>query len=670
MSRKYERLSQPSLAQYFDAPDNYVGHFGWLCGYSADADFLNDAAERFTRLTFAQRQKQGKIALAVLLDPRYPPILVTRVPSVAHLPIKSVSSLAFRLLHAKVSLLGFKHKEDSNKWCLRLIVSTGNWTRQTLQDSLDLAWYVEIESDELNSLDEEIVRCCADIKAADDLFCWLANLFDTRLLSATANSGFSETASAKKQLDAWIHLCTKNAKGMPRLFDNRKQSLMHQLPGKIRACSSGVTRNYLAMGSGFYEGASKGDAPIVPIKIVELLKDEELLTKKPEVDIYVNPMACQSIASSVKTLNNLGITVRKAGQPSDVFGDGKQDRGLHAKFLFSANYRDTSDSCSSAWVYLGSGNLTNPGFSNKMSISAGNLEAGVVFAPSGLLWSGREGGDKQQLVTNLLPIQWVDAIDSNCSQLKAGSDMEPRDQVYVAPPIAWLTWQQNDGLNELRTCEFASLDLHVLDAAGNACEKSENGFLWKDAQPRQVTVQWPDSAQCTREASIPVVDEHGRIAATALQPIDLDDALWQLADFPLPLDDDEDIPEDGDEEMNGGGTDLRLRNKSSESNSYPIRQMMGLIESIAAKQTAVDERDWALWCARLEQTMDQAKQSFAVSTFIDLGLNPLSPLRKTMFRPLFAETTDTLNGRMYEETLNRIEKLWKVDHLTRIGDEL
>ena len=132
------KLSQPSLAQHFDAPENFVGHFGWLCGFSADALFLNDAVERFTHLTSSQRAYHGRISLAVLLDPRNRQVSFQDVPGVAHLPIKDFSNKPFRLLHAKVALLGFRRQNSSSQWCLRLIVSTGNWTRQTLEESLDL----------------------------------------------------------------------------------------------------------------------------------------------------------------------------------------------------------------------------------------------------------------------------------------------------------------------------------------------------------------------------------------------------------------------------------------------------------------------------------------------------------------------------------------------------
>lgn len=48
-----------SLAQLFDPPEQYQGIFGWLCGYAADAGFLEDALERFSGLTRARRAYQA-----------------------------------------------------------------------------------------------------------------------------------------------------------------------------------------------------------------------------------------------------------------------------------------------------------------------------------------------------------------------------------------------------------------------------------------------------------------------------------------------------------------------------------------------------------------------------------------------------------------------------------
>ena len=39
----------PALTQLFEPPDDHVGVFGWLCGYSADAHFLNAANYKASR---------------------------------------------------------------------------------------------------------------------------------------------------------------------------------------------------------------------------------------------------------------------------------------------------------------------------------------------------------------------------------------------------------------------------------------------------------------------------------------------------------------------------------------------------------------------------------------------------------------------------------------------
>ncbi|MBW8066705.1 MAG: hypothetical protein GJU73_04590 [Ferrovum sp.] len=663
MSPNSEPLRPPSLAQHFDAPEDYTGHFGWLCGYSADALFLDDATERFTRLTRSQRAHQGRIALAVLLDPGNPPVSLKNAPGVAHLPIKDYAGKPFRLLHAKVALLGFRHQEHHSQWQLRLLISTGNWTRQTLEESLDLVWRIDIPSESLSSLDADIERDCADIKAAWDLMAWIQKLFDTRLLNASTHGRHSETMNALTQVIRWINTCSKKAQGQSRVFDNRGKSLLSQLPEKIKV-SGEVKRNYLAIGSGFYETSDDPQKPPeVPLAILKTLRDEGLLTGKPEIDLYVNPNACQAIATSQKPLQERGITVRPATIPTIVFGESAR-RNLHAKFLFSANYRDNSNTCTSAWVYLGSGNLTHPGFANQMSTTTGNLEAGVVFAPSSLYWQKDRATPESLVVTNLMPIQWDEEI-GDTTPLLAGSGMEQRDVVYVAPPVTWLAWHEVDGVRELRTDDSRIADVAVLDSTGVSCPRTKTGFKWCEAQPREVSIRWKAEDQ-PLEARIPVVDQYGRIAATELPAIDIDEAWWQLADFPMPPND------DGGDDGNGRSDKIEGKdNKTGHSvqiASYPIRQMMDLIESIAAKQTEIDEIDWPLWCNRLEQTLGQAGDSAPVKYFRDeLKLNPLSPLRYQSFRPSFADTSDSETGKLYDDTLVRIEESWKVNELSPIG---
>lgn len=663
MSPNSETLIPPSLAQHFDAPEDYTGHFGWLCGYSAEESFLNDAAERFTRLTHSQRAHQGRFTLAVFLDPGNGRISPVDVPGVAHLGIKH-GPKPFRLLHAKVALLGFRHQENPTQWQLRLLVSTGNWTRETLEESLDLVWRIDVTSESIRRRDADIAQDCADIKAARNLLVWIQKLFDTELLNAPANGRPSDTMSVLQEVSQWIIASSKLAKGQPRFFDNRSESLLSQLPEKIKVGGK-VKRNYLAMGSGFYEASDDPlKPPEVPLAILEALREADMLTAKPELDLYVNPNACQAIAASLQPLHDHGITVRPAAIPTIVFGDGAR-RSLHAKFLFSANSRDNSNGCTSPWVYLGSGNLTHPGFANKMSAAAGNLEAGVVFTPNSLCWQKNKATPENQVVTNLIPVQWVEQIDDT-TQLSAGPAMEQRHTIYIAPPVTWLVWQEVDSVRELRTDDSRVGDVEILDSAGIACSRTKRGFQWYEERPREVCIRWKADDQ-PLEARIPVIDQYGRIAATALPRIDIDEASWQLVDFPMPPDDDR-----GDDEDDGYDEIEHKNNKKGRSvpiARYPIRQMMSLIENIAAKQTEIAERDWPLWCNRLEQTLGQAGDSATVKYFREeLKLNPLSPLRHRSFRPSFAENNDSEQGTLYDETLVRIEVNWKVSELSPVEE--
>jgi hypothetical protein len=401
-----------------------------------------------------------------------PPISLIDAPGVAHVLFRSQKK-PFALLHAKIALLGFRHNDKPDKWAVRLIVSTGNWTTQTLEESLDLAWCIDIYSDEVQGSEEEVSLRSADINAARSLLIMLMNHYDLDILEISDHGHLSDTADARRLLDAWLDQCAKNTQGTtPRFFDTQRESLLKQLPGKIKKHAAISRRNYLAMGSGFYESAltqSKGaNVPKVLEDIVTLLTDEGLLTNTPQIDVFVNPAACQVIAQSVSALTNKGYVVRPAGQPKALFGE-RQQRTLHAKFLFGANYRDDSNNCSSPWIYLGSGNLTGPGFIHNMHPKKGNLEAGVVFSPSSLQWNKQGDGWQEMIVTTLLPIQWNEEIQSD-NVLAAGGDMPERTDQYLAPPIAWLEWYGEGSSGEIRVPDNNTYGFDILDLEPPASE--------------------------------------------------------------------------------------------------------------------------------------------------------------------------------------------------------
>ena len=606
MSCKKNVLPMPSLAGHFDAPDDYVGHFGWLCGYSADAPFLDDALTRFTRMTAAQRAGQGRIFLAVMLDAGNPPILSTDVPGVAHLLLKK--GQPFRLLHAKVALLGFRHRTEPGRWWLRLLVSTGNWTRQTVEESLDLAWRLDVTQKGCEEAADGIGKDCADIRAAWDLLQWLQGCVDTGLLDATTDGRPSESSLARQCVARWLDACGARAEA-PRFFDSRKASLLKGLLKKLN--NHGVKRcSRLVLGSGFFESGTDARKELVPLRIVRELKEKSFLTSRPRVDIFVDPDSCQVMAKAgtLDSLKKNGFHLRPAAPPEAVFGERAAPRTLHAKFIFSAaSGRKDEDACCGAWLYLGSGNLTWPGFIDKMSSTGGNLEAGVLlFPPEGLRWKQKNGVDAGKVITNLLPVQWDTEI-TTADALKSGPGKEEQREAFFAPPVACLLWDDGDGQQTLDTGGDCPASLEVLDPQGRPC-------------PRKGGVR-------------------------ELPALDTEDVWWQLASFPLPPEkDDEDVS--GVEEGGRAGKSMAASGAPATGANYPVRRMMELVEHIAARQTEIREEDWPLWCLRLEQTLIQARDCASVVYFREvLKLDPLYPLFAPCFRPSFAEDKRSECGR-------------------------
>lgn len=666
--RREEKLQRPSLAQWFAGPeDAWVGRFGWLCGYSADADFLDLAAEIFTRQTAAQRAHAGGIALGVMLDPGNPAISMLEAPGVAHLPIRADIEKKFALLHAKVALLGFRHRDHAGEWMVRLIVSTGNWTRQTIEESLDLVWCVDVYSRDLHeahSPNEETQHRCADIAAARGMLERLSVLFDTRLLDAAAPVRKRDTGLGIDDVSDWIARCVKHApNGIARFVHNEDKSLLDQLPERIAQAGIDVASNRLAMGSGFYESTEQSNAvPTTLSAIVANLKTNKLLSANPTVDVFVNPLACQAVAQNAKAMVKANMTIRAAAQPPTIFGDGRA-RALHAKFLLGYKARSDSPYCLSAWVYLGSGNLTEPGF-QRAARQGGNLEAGVVFSTSDLIWTREQEFEPHHFIENVLPVHRRDTLEPDA--LNAGGDMPEREDVYLAAPVAWLAWHPTgDDSGELAASDDAQGAFDVIGMSGEACARKSGGyiFLWHGPRPRVVTVRW-QTGDHVAVTDVPVVDEFGRVAAAALAALELEEAWWQLASFPQPPGDDVD---GGEADVDGTPNPAAPRGEHSRAR-YAVREMMTFIERLAERQTAVAEPDWSAWCCRLEQTLALLADSDGVRAFREMQLDPLAALRVESFRPTYAEHGETPHGQVYEALLDRIGERWQMARTEPIGE--
>lgn len=656
------QFSPLSLSQHFTAPDGFTGAFGWVCGYSADAEFMDIAVERFSGLTRGARTAAGRLYLALMLDPGNRQITPVSAPGVMHIAALK-SQGPYRLMHAKVALLGFRHRLEPGRWLLRLVVSTGNWTCQTLRDSLDLAWRVDLDNAVLSNPEHGDRIACADIAAAADMLRWLRKHYDTSIFDQHDDPGaLSPGQSAAAALERWVAIASRRRKNAPtRFIDNRSTPLLDAVVATFGEKSDRVLRNYIALGSGFFEGRSDGaEEPAVLRRIVSTLQEEGVLTKKPFADVIVDQAACQAVSATAQTMIKNGWTIRPAGQPSEP------ERKLHAKFIFSANYRSGSNNCTSPWLYMGSGNLTSPGFISRASAGGGNLEAGVVVVPDELYWEGGKHVDPACVLGNILPIQYDTELDRSGTLLE-GEGMEQREPDFAELPFSYLYWRAEEGGGWLAPELPENVAGTQLSNSAGAPVVPQNGkgYWWPAAMPRQVVLVWDDGAHC---ALVPVIDQFGRVAGGKLADLDLDAASWELSRFPGtgdeedPPDGDPENPEDPGPGKNPGGS-----KHSAGVGQYAVRKMMELVEQIAETQCGVSEADWQAWCYRLAQVLLQARNSTARDEFARLKLNPFSPLYLPAFRPAFAEQGDSAAGALYEGALWRVEQAWGVADFESMG---
>lgn len=668
-------MEHASLVQYFEA-EGYTGTFGLMCGYAADEDCMEAIAERFTGLSATRRSVQGYASLLLMLDAGCP-LPINAVSGVLRLFVPEKPSRPWRLLHAKVALLLFQKDNDSPSntqtapFMVRLLVSTGNWTRETATSSLDLMWHVDVEIQKFTSPSEAICQDCADVRAAWQFLSWLVHQHKTDVLSAvvpqTADSAHEMPTLLAEQWQFFrrqIETVAQSARGQQRFFDNRERSLLEQLGLRISQLSGSKKRNYLAMGSGYYEQIAEGGTIVVLPAIVDALKSHDLMTAGAEVEVYVNPDACQGVgqASSFFEEHRWHVCLPAYTQKQTF---------LHAKFLFGATYRGNSAFCLNPWVYLGSGNLTAAGFTQHGRQA--NLEAGVVFAPPQMRWTAGEQKDIP-CVADVLPIAWQgngNAKVIQMAELKPGVGFPDERILYYSPPVGYVQWIAHGHLLRLPHMDGHIFCYILQSDMKTPCAQQGDDFLWEGERPAQVLLEWREGDQ-TKQGIVLVIDEYGHMGAVLPAANSLEEALERLDDFPRIPDEDSDGEDDegGDVPAAPVG-ELSVGDAHSATAAYPVRTIMLFIERIADKQIAVSQEDWGHWCRSLEQTLvDMAEKDTVRQICNTLKINPLSALYAEPFRPDFAQDNTSAAGVLYELTLQHIEAAWKLSYKEKFGDTL
>ncbi|EAT08883.1 hypothetical protein SKA58_16933 [Sphingomonas sp. SKA58] len=598
-------MKSESILSLFRPPEDYRGDFGYVCGFTAHADILH----RMTSI-FTQGHRQRRIALAIYLH-----------PPENHFPVTPGLHLLYRkhqlkcgLLHAKVALLRFTRGSDT---VLRLVVSTGNWTHETLTSNIDLFWSVNWDSTKPDK------QAASDILAAAEMFDWLKPQFDTSIIEIAADGD-----PPTKALDADLaRIALARRRPAPRFFSNIEKPLLDEIMQRVERLEP-VRRNQLIMGSGFFESGTSG----LLADIVQRLREIKALTKSSHNEVILNTLNCQGIADQSKEL--------QASKDQWTFRAPEPDKSqvnLHAKFIFSAG---GSHTCTNAWCYIGSGNLSQKGLARAANAS-NNLEAGVLFEPKSLIREGKHPGT----LGYHLPVTGAKVEPAS---LKHGEDFEHPGAGVDAPEIPYLVWFE--GKLHLPETVSAELALTILDADG---QEQTLPYAW-DPAPAAVTL-------AVSKAEIPVLAKGDGFIIPPRAPMRIEDLLAGLTHFPdqAPEYPDDDDPSDDDANPNDGA-----RIGFRQTGDYATRRIMRLMVSLCDRQPTIPRDEFRRWTNRCEEQLKSLLplEDALINQIRGFGINPLTALAEYRFMPEWSEPNDPLVSN-HAEMVSRVSTAWGLDAL-------
>ncbi|WIJ25791.1 hypothetical protein [Devosia sp. RR2S18] len=480
-------MMHTTLYTLFMPPKDCFGDFGFLCGFTATRQILNQIKRTFNG-------DVTRPSIAAFIHPSLD--VVSDIPGLAWMWMR-LKDRGYNLLHAKVGLMGFRRKEGSG-YVIRLAVSTGNWTQDPLTDSIDLFWSIDVDVDNPNSQE------CADVQAAWAMFVWLRKKADCSLIERDydGHRPDSHLSAAVDQLP--------RSDLRPRFIDSREQALFPQV---VERLGRRKKANRLIVGSGYFEAAGDGDAGLVE-RMRQTLVQNNALTRNAQLDLFLNPQSCQGLAERAEALIRCGWALRRPY--SALHGE---DGRLHAKFVLLAGGSEDAE----GRLYLGSGNLSRVGFETAAS-GGGNIEAGVIVdLPSALPWRGKKG------LSSLLPVQFNEVV--SLTSLQSGGDFIAPEEPLSHPPVSWLIWDDE----VLSAPEGVSISVIGQDnqVRLTPCE-------WPAPAPAIVTL----SAHGWR---LPVIAD-GVLVVPRSPDMTVEDILAGLGSFPeaADLDGPEDGPEGGE----------------------------------------------------------------------------------------------------------------------------
>lgn len=593
-------MENESLLQVFEPPEGYFGQVCICCALSADQIFMEEALSRFIG------RYDGTPCIYLMLDKTKAMLNASMLLGLVQLQAKSNKSI--RIQHAKVALMQFGKSRCSRKLKLandtvwRLVVSTGNWTIESACRNIEMVWKADLYA--------------GDTKINSQLLADLFSAYDF-LMKLRKNYVCNKDLWRRAEMLGDCLIQFKDERLIKKMPSSRFIStidgnpLMGTIVEKLK--QDGVKRNFIQLGSGFYE---KGE----DVKKPEIIRQlESNITKLKYKKIIVNKKSANQLAYWEKRYWD-GWELFGVKEPlkiKDNDSDSRRDF-LHAKYICLGHM--VKKGLTDCKFYIGSGNLTKMGLLSAYGRTpfgggGGNLEAGIVvdvtpecakkmlihgdaIKNSNFLEMSQESDDYQIPV----PVCPINAFELNNNMLRPIWN-SPNDIENVRIPCIILT-------------NVGEQDLFPL---------KDESFLYPESRPVYIMVKWQGF-----DYWVPVLTADGNMPLPVTKVNSVEDLLEAIAEFPDRQDLD-DVETDVEDNPPLEGHEKKFYDKIQQE-VFPIQLSMKLIEGIAKCNESKNDDIIDDWIDVLERYMDAIPQT-EVAKLKRMKINFLNVLTAKGFSP-------------------------------------
>lgn len=595
-------MNNESLLQVFEPPEGYVGQVCICCALSADQLFMEEALSRFSK------RYDGTPSIFLMLDKTQHMLNASQMPGLVQLQAKNDKNI--RIQHAKVALMQFGKAHCTTKLKLttdtvwRLAVSTGNWTKESACQNIEMVWKADFFTKDAK-INRQLLM---DLFSACDFFMELRE-------SYVCNKNLWTRAELlSKCLNQY-----KEERGIKRMgFSPRFISTIKGNPLiKTIECQfkkDDIRRNFIQIGSGFYEKETDSSKPVIIKALDDLLKN---CGKPKKKKIVVNTTSAYRLAYWDKGSWD-GWELFDIKDP--VKDDNCMRNFLHAKYICLGSIN--KDKLKNSKFYIGSGNLTKMGLLSAYGMNscnhkgAGNVEAGVIIDV--------EPQTAKKLLTHGKPIKNPDVLE------KKEEKEEPQKIIPVCPLNAFEL--ENNLLKPIwNACDVIE-NINIPCTIITDCEKkdllpfNEQTIPYPTTYPIYILTNWNGF-----EYWIPVITKNGTLPLPIIKLNSIDDLLESIAEFP-DRQDLEDVEKDPNEVTQKITQTNSSFNDDIHQDVFPIQLSMKLVEGIAKRNESITDDLVDDWIDTLERYLD-ALPPESINELRKMKVNFLSVLTVKGFAP-------------------------------------